>query len=580
MMKIYIHGNCQSILLRGLLAEQFPQWQIRNRQVHVDTEFADHSSYIRDLEEADVILSQPISAGYGPDGSRSLDFVKSHARPGATVMTFPSLFFRAQFPEWYYLNGPAGRFNSVGMAYHNVHIIAAILNGETCPRLIKRLMSPDLYTEAFVREFQQDSIAELQKREQEANIDIVASDVFAERCGQAEVMNAINHPRRTVAHVLANRVLKQLGYAGSIQAEGVEYLPLPRIVVSPSVSRWLLPQEAAANQAIEIGTKTVPYAAYIEFVYNFYLGHKREDLEEVAERSREAVAFLDRFQKAHGTGGLLRQASEHRLANPYVVNLLGHLEASKQDLERSLEEERYSSQDFIRNFHAASTKDSAAHVGLAVQLSAAGSIKEACLAYGIAEAMEPSNADTVRSRAKTLRGAKRLDEAVAAFVRYTELKPRDPAGHHDLGRVLAALRRYEQAIEAFGKALAIRPDRVDALRDQGMAFKAVRRWAEAKDALSAYLSFNPSDAATEQELALVLIELGQMQEAHDVFLRHLRNEPVKPGLHFGMGRALAGLGRMQDAKKAFEQELQHNPQHVQSFLELGRLSASVVQQSA
>lgn len=388
-MKVYVHGNCQSILLRGLLCEVKPDWRIINRQVHVDDEFADHELYLSDLATADIVIAQPISDDYGPEGSRSLSFIRAHISPDAALVTFPSLFFRAQFPEWYYLHHGDGLQQSVGMSYHNVHVLNAVLRGEAFDDMARRLLSPGLYSKEFVEAQFNASIASLEERETALSIDIRASDILAEQCREREIMNTINHPRRNVAYLIANRILQRLGYAPGIREAGREYLPLPRIPMSNSVARHLLPPSYEHNTCVELDGRVIAYRDYLAESYKFYRKLAPAVRGALFVNTPDAGRFLNAYQTDRRSPLKLSGAALARNAN---------MSASRRALHEALAalQRRTGIGGFTPGDAELATAEAKAFVHFGTLLQEAGQPREAAAALRVALEAAPDDPECQR----------------------------------------------------------------------------------------------------------------------------------------------------------------------------------------
>jgi hypothetical protein len=93
--KIYIHGNCQAPAMAQLLAEADPTLRIMANEVHAIDLATGIEAYMAAVKTADIIISQPVSRGYRGDDRLSTDWVRENARPGATLLIMPVLYFAA-----------------------------------------------------------------------------------------------------------------------------------------------------------------------------------------------------------------------------------------------------------------------------------------------------------------------------------------------------------------------------------------------------------------------------------------------------------------------------------------------------
>src|ERR1700733_5636280 len=99
-MLVYIHGNCQARAIAEMLAPVFPQWEVpyyEGFQQNIIDEIEDYHALVA---RADIIIAQSIHRGYRDRDDLSLDWVRSAAKPGTPVITFPSMYFGGQLVGW------------------------------------------------------------------------------------------------------------------------------------------------------------------------------------------------------------------------------------------------------------------------------------------------------------------------------------------------------------------------------------------------------------------------------------------------------------------------------------------------
>ena len=238
-MKIYFHGNCQAAALARMVQEVIPDGEITAREIHIEAQFEDRAAYLHDIKTADAIIAQPIRADYQGGFEKSLEFVRREARAGIRIITFPSIYFDGQLPEWSYLRRGGETLPPYQMDYHNLFAFQAALVREDVDAFIARIFCPSLYSPATIKVFIDRAVEALASRERALKTDVVVSDWLCERGYSCQLMSTINHPRRAVLAACANRVLQLLGHAKTIAGQGEDYLALPQIPLLPSVVRYL-----------------------------------------------------------------------------------------------------------------------------------------------------------------------------------------------------------------------------------------------------------------------------------------------------------------------------------------------------
>ena len=110
-MKLHIFGNCQSTALKAMMLEDHPDWSITTTDVSSDAVLAPEAvaRHLADVEQADVIVSQPVKAWKGVH-DLSLAAVEAHRRPGSQLVTFPSIFFEGTHGAFTYLQHRLGGY--------------------------------------------------------------------------------------------------------------------------------------------------------------------------------------------------------------------------------------------------------------------------------------------------------------------------------------------------------------------------------------------------------------------------------------------------------------------------------------
>uniref|UniRef100_UPI0025DE9DF0 WcbI family polysaccharide biosynthesis putative acetyltransferase n=1 Tax=uncultured Thiocystis sp. TaxID=1202134 RepID=UPI0025DE9DF0 len=296
-MRIYFHGNCQMTPLQKMIAEVYPDWMSSVREVHTPEAIADEALFRTEVKSADVVIAQPVRGGYRGIGWLSFASILELVRPDCRVITIPSLFFRGQLPCWYYLGRSEGRFPSLRMRYHNLHIAAMTVIGMSDQEASKTLYSSDLYTREFVNSQLHVAIKAIQDREQEHQM-LRVSDLYEESCRLEPVGHTINHPTRTMMAKIANRILCELGFPPSVSPEGEDYLSKPHLPLLPSVEQHLgLPLDAQRNAFA--GSRWLPLDDYCRRVMAFYRTLPEGHLLQAILETKDAVDFLTAYASYH-----------------------------------------------------------------------------------------------------------------------------------------------------------------------------------------------------------------------------------------------------------------------------------------
>jgi hypothetical protein len=188
-MRLYVHGNCQAPAIASLIAGQRPDWEIASYEVHVQ-KIVDETETYRDLvRHADLIISQPVHDGYRDRDDFSLNWIRAAAKPGATLVVFPSMFFDGQLVGWKSVNIPG-----YGMPYQDMLTLHCAALGISSSRTAAIVLDEELYPESFIAQEIKLSVAEMRRREGSDEIDIHFSP-FLECYGEVTpLFHVTNHP--------------------------------------------------------------------------------------------------------------------------------------------------------------------------------------------------------------------------------------------------------------------------------------------------------------------------------------------------------------------------------------------------
>jgi Polysaccharide biosynthesis enzyme WcbI len=299
LMLVYVHGNCQARAIAEMLAPVFPQWDVAYYEVFQQNVIDEIERYHTLVADADVIIAQPIHRGYRDRDDLSLEWVRSAAKPGTPVVTFPSMYFGGQLVGWTILPIP-----DYEMRYHDTMLVKLALSRLTIPEITKELLSPTLYSEAFIATEIELSIAELRRREREDAVDVLLSP-FLERFGmQVPLFHVVNHPCRPALAYVASGILGRLGYMHTVPETGEDHIRYPHIPCSPSVERFFARRrnDAPMWRVQDGGRYQFPKESldpqdYIAGAVNQLRGYTNEILQSCVDDNR-AKPFLARAKAA------------------------------------------------------------------------------------------------------------------------------------------------------------------------------------------------------------------------------------------------------------------------------------------
>ncbi len=241
----------------------------------------------------------------------------------------------------------------------------------------------------------------------------------------------------------------------------------------------------------------------------------------------------------------------------------------------------------------------AAHVNLAMALSALGRYAEALDSADRALSLEAANPDAHLGRGNALLALGRAAEALAAYDQALALRPTDPRGHYNRANALRDLGRLEDAVAGYEAALALSPGYVEALgnrgaalarlgrlgealaafdavlarsptaeahRNRGAALARLRRLPEAIASYDAALAADPRSAQAHNDRAAALNDLGRAAEALAAADRAIALDPALVDAHNNRGVALFTLRRLDEARPCFDQALAIEPEAVEPHM--------------
>ena len=300
-MRIYVHGNCQAPALADLIGQACGGTvDVVSRQVYsIDIE-AEGAAHIRDVETADVILTQPVAEGYRGTDILSTSWMRARARKDAIFLVFPVIYHRGLLPQCYTL----GDFHAGRLAYHDAHALDYFLMGEDADAFVRATNRSDFLPESFVLSELSRTTLELLRRERNFGVDLPVSDIIASRLMAGQPLHTVNHPSRTVMADLADRVLERLGRPERASPEGIDMLDL--FIMPPYLSTAL----ALGHSGQGIWLDDISADGVMESRLNFFR-QVFQDYDEIGRvRLRMAVAenpeisgYLARYSHGRGQNG-------------------------------------------------------------------------------------------------------------------------------------------------------------------------------------------------------------------------------------------------------------------------------------
>ncbi len=170
---------------------------------------------------------------------------------------------------------------------------------------------------------------------------------------------------------------------------------------------------------------------------------------------------------------------------------------------------------------------------------------------------------TTHSRAETLRGQQRPDEALALYREALELDSKFAPAIAGMGIALFELERYEEAVASMERALVLAPELPEASslhRVTGRALQELGRSEEAAAQFARTLALDPRDTEALDRLGFLRFNAGRYEEALEHYRALLEVNPTDATAHSNLGVALLNLERYEEAARSLERSLELDPE--------------------
>lgn len=151
----------------------------------------------------------------------------------------------------------------------------------------------------------------------------------------------------------------------------------------------------------------------------------------------------------------------------------------------------------------------------------------------------------------------RLDAAMSALHKETTISPKDSNAWMWLGIVALEKENGEEAVQALDQAARLAPNSVDVLYHQGRAHLYVSQESYAR-----MFKADPKSWRVRQILAEADADAERHMDAIAEYQAAIQLAPNEPRLHEELGTELRDAGKMQEAEEAFRKELEIDPDNV------------------
>ena len=212
-----VWGNCQAEPLAALIREPLRHAGLEVASVPpVFLATEDDLARTRALlARTAFLISQPVRDNYRVRGCGT-EQLAGHLPPSGRLVTFPVIFHIGMFPYQVNAHGSAGeRVEAPLTDYHDLRAIVAARRGLDVGEALSWWPAP---AAAAVREVNEESVAELGRREQ--GLDVAVSPVI----DRPDAMWTISHPTNAVLASVAEGVLAAMGVDGTVEVPPRQFL--------------------------------------------------------------------------------------------------------------------------------------------------------------------------------------------------------------------------------------------------------------------------------------------------------------------------------------------------------------------
>jgi len=209
-----------------------------------------------------------------------------------------------------------------------------------------------------------------------------------------------------------------------------------------------------------------------------------------------------------------------------------------------------------------------------VSLLNSGRFDEALALYVRVTQLTPRDGSAFYNKGVALDGLKRYEEAIASYDRAIQLNPSHVSSHYNRGVALGSLKRHAESIAAYELTLRLDPTKVNAHYNKGVIYDELKRYEEAIASYDAALRCNPgathpSYTNAHYNKGIALSSLKRYEEAIACYDAALRIEPRKVSAYYSKGVALGHLRRYEEAIAAYEQALHLDPGRISAYTSKG-----------
>ncbi len=297
-LNIYVHGNCQATAIAALLREALGrEASVVAREVFsIDLEQG-AAEIAHLVQNADVVVSQPIGEGYRGVEFLSTAWIAANIKIGARLLKVPIIYDRTHLPQCF----PLAELYEGRLAYHDAHALEYFLRGASVDEFLHDTERSDFLPPGFVLFEALHSLREILTRERDAEVDIQVSDSLADALVARQPMLSVNHPDRGLLVETTNRLLAKMGRPETVSVVGEPMLD--HFIMSPYLSTALGLGHDGAGMDFDRVRHDACWEErddYFKEVFSVYAFLGKERVGAACGAHDNLAAYLDRFRKFAG----------------------------------------------------------------------------------------------------------------------------------------------------------------------------------------------------------------------------------------------------------------------------------------
>jgi protein O-GlcNAc transferase len=169
----------------------------------------------------------------------------------------------------------------------------------------------------------------------------------------------------------------------------------------------------------------------------------------------------------------------------------------------------------------------------------------------------------------TSKNLDRIDEALRAFTKVTQLNPLYADGFNNLGVALKGKGDFYEAIESFKKAIELKPDYANAHCNLGVVFQAQSRWMEAIECFKRAITSKPDYFDAFNNIGSCFKNLGFFEQAITYCQKAIELKPNFAPFHYNLGNAFKLQGNLTLAIRSYETAIALKPDYADAYNNIG-----------